>query len=258
MIRGLYTASAGMQVEQIRQDMIANNLANVNTTGFRRDIAILEARDKMALKRTADPIRVGPDLGTKRTGIGDLGTGVLVNRVVKRFEQGMLKKTEEPFDLALDGDGYFTLADEKGGKLYTRAGEFTLDVKGQVVDHDGRPVLGERGPIRVPSGGVFLVSPEGLISVNGRTVDRLAIAAIPRADEDLERVGDTAFKYRGQGEPGRSNANVNQGQLESANVNSVQEMVEMIAALRHYEANQKALQAHDETLDKAVNEIARG
>jgi flagellar basal-body rod protein FlgG len=258
MIRGLYTASAGMQVEQIRQEVIANNLANLNTSGFRRDLAVLEARQDMAIRRTGDPRSADPLAATRRTGIGDLGTGALVNRIVKRFEQGVLKQTDDPFDMAIDGDGYFTVAAPNGEKLYTRAGEFTRNEAGLLVTKDGRMLLGQNGPIQVPSGAAFNVTKDGVVGVNGRPIDRLALARFDTPDEDLEKVGDTAFRYRGAGEPPASIAMVAQGMLEGPNVNSVQEMVEMIAAMRHYEANQKALQSQDETLAKAVNEVARG
>src|SRR3989338_8168418 len=99
MIRGLYTASAGMQVEQLRQETIANNLANLNTSGFRRDLAVLEARGNMAIRRTGDPLSADPLSATRRRPIGDLGIGVLVDRIVKRFEQGGLKQTHHPLDI---------------------------------------------------------------------------------------------------------------------------------------------------------------
>lgn len=257
MIRGLYTASAGMQAEQIRQEVIANNLANLNTSGFRRDLAVLEKRENMAIRRTHDPVSADPLAATRRRPIGELGVGVLVDRIVKRFEQGVLKTTEEPFDLALDGDGWFTVGTPGGERLYTRAGDFTRNADGQVVTKDGNLLLGLNGPIAVPPAGAFSVSKDGIVSVNGRPLDRLALARFDDPDADLEKVGDTAFRFRGAGQPAASVAQVAQGMLEGPNVNAVQEMVEMIAALRHYEANQKALQSQDETLSKAVNDVAR-
>lgn len=257
MIRGLYTASAGMQVEQMRQEIISNNLANLNTSGFRRDLAVLEARENMTIRRTSDPLSADPLAATRRRPIGELGVGVLVNRVVKRFEQGVLKQTDDPLDMALDGDGYFTVTNPNGDKLYTRAGEFTRNAQGQLCTKDGHLLQGANGPIALPAGASFNVSKDGIVGVNGRPVDRLALARFDAPDRDLEKVGDTAFRYRGAGEPPVSTAQVAQGMVEGPNVNAVQEMVEMIAALRHYEANQKALQSQDETLSKAVNEVAR-
>ncbi|MEB3222217.1 MAG: flagellar basal-body rod protein FlgF [Candidatus Sericytochromatia bacterium] len=257
MIRGLYTASAGMQVEQIRQDVIANNLANMNTTGFKRDLAVLEAREKMRIKRTQDPVSGDPLAPTRRTPIGELGAGVLVNTISKRFEAGNMRETSEPLDMAIEGDGFFTLQEADGDKLYTRAGDFARNGAGQLIDKSGRLVLGQNGPISLRDGVSFTVMRDGAVMVNGTAVDRLALARFDNPDADLEKVGDTAFRFRGAGEPPASTAEVHQGVLEGSNVNSLREMVEMIAALRHYEANQRALQAEDETLGKAVNEVAR-
>ena len=258
MIRGLYTASAGMQVEQLRQETIANNLANLNTSGFRRDLAVLEARENIAIRRTGDPLAADPLSATRRRPIGELGVGVLVDRIVKRFEQGVLKQTDEPLDMAIDGDGYFTVANPNGGEqLYTRGGDFTRDAQGRIATKDGRLLMGRNGPITLPPSATFNVAKDGTVAVNGRPVDRLALARFDAPDQDLEKVGDTAFRYRGAGQPPASTAQVAQGMLEGPNVNAVSEMVEMIAALRHYEANQKALQSQDETLSKAVNDVAR-
>lgn len=258
MIRGLYTASAGMQVEQIRQDVIANNLANMNTAGFKRDMAVLEAREKMAIRRTNDPVSGDPLSPTRRTRIGELGMGVLVNTISKRFEAGPMRETTEPLDFALEGDGFFTLQDTNGQKLYTRAGDFVRSGDGLLIDKRGRPVLGQSGPIAIRAGVNVAVTLDGLVQVDGNPVDRLALARFDNPDADLEKVGDTAFRYRGAGEPGAAQAQVHQGKLEASNVNSLREMVDMIAAVRHYEANQRALQAEDETLGKAVNDVARG
>lgn len=257
MIRGLYTTSAGMQAEQIRHDVIANNLANMNTSGFKRDLTILEAREKMPIRRTNDPVSGDPLAPTRRVPIGDLGMGVLVNTISKRFDAGMMQETSNPLDVAIEGDGFFTLLDEKGEKLYTRAGDFARNGDGYLIDKRGRLVQGQGGPIRVDSAGNFVIAQDGTIFVNNTPIDRLAVVRFENPDAELEKVGDTAFKSRGATEPLPATAVIHQGMLEGANVNSVQEMVEMIAALRHYEANQKALQAQDETLGKAVNDVAR-
>ncbi|MEB3196714.1 MAG: flagellar basal-body rod protein FlgF [Candidatus Sericytochromatia bacterium] len=258
MIRGLYTASAGMQVEQIRQDVIANNLANMNTTGFKRDLAVLQAREKMAIRRTNDPISGDPLAPTRRVPIGDMGLGVLVDRIVKRFDAGNLRDTGDPLDLAINGEGFFTVMNERGEKLYTRAGDFSRNGQGQLTDKQGNLVQGQSGPIAVDSTQAFNVTQDGVITINGNPVDRLDIVRFDNPDADLEKVGDTSFRFRGAGAPTPMTAEVHQGMLEMANVNSVQEMVEMITALRHYEANQRALQAQDESLGKAVNDVARG
>jgi flagellar basal-body rod protein FlgG len=257
MIRGIYTASSGMQVEALRQEAIANNLANLNTAGFKKDMATISARENMHLKRTNNPVDKGPLAGTAKLGIGDLGTGVLLDRFVKNFEQGDLRETENPLDMALQGEGFFTVQGADGEKLYTRAGDFVRDGQGRLADKSGRLVLGQNGPITIPDG-KFQVGTDGTVSIDGRTYDQLAIVKFANPDNDLSKVGDTLFRNESGVPPQPANPEVAQGMLEGANVNSVREMVEMITCLRQYEANQKALTSQDETLSKAVNEIGRG
>jgi flagellar basal-body rod protein FlgG len=256
MIRGLYTSSAGMQVEQLRQEAIANNLANLNTAGFRRDLAIMEARKGLKLSRTNIPTGPGADAGTRRQGIGTVGTGVMVQRMVKDFTQGDLRETENPFDLALQGTGFFTVQGADGKSYYSRDGQFTRAVDGTMVDKAGCKLMGQGGPIVVS--GKLEISPEGIVSIDGRPRDRLALVQFDDPERDLAKHGDTMFKDTGSaGAKPATGLKVFQGSLEGANVNSVQEMVHMIAALRQYEANQKAVQSQDETLARAVNDIAK-
>lgn len=258
MIRGLYTSSAGMQVEVLRQESIANNLANLNTTGFKREIAIMQARENKVLSRTNNPTGPGPLASTQRVQIGELGTGVLLDGFTTRFEAGNYQQTDNPFDFAIEGDGYFVVAGEQGEEFLTRAGDFTLNGDGYLTDKAGRLVLGQQGPIGVPRGGKATVGEDGVVTISGRPIAQLRVVSVPDPETTLEKVGDTLFRYQGPDQPQPSAARVRQGMLETANVNSVEEMTRMITALRHYEANQKAVQHQDETLAKAVNEIARG
>lgn len=260
MIRGLYTSSSGMQVEALRQETIANNLANLDTAGFKRDLAVLEARENLALMRTNNPVSKAPDALAKRVAIGDLGTGVLLDRIYKRHEQGHLKQTDNPLDLAIEGPGFFAVEDPAtGDRLYTRAGAFTRDAQGRMVTPDGRVLVGANGPVQLGAAGQLSVTTDGQVSLDGRPVSRIAVYDIPSPEDVLTPVGDTAYRFDGQGQPAASQqAVIHQGMIETSNTNSVREMVGMITALRQYEANQKALSSQDETLGKAVNEIARG
>ena len=116
MIRGLYTSSAGMQVEELRQEAIANNLANLNTAGFKRDMAVVEARGGMQLWRTNNPTTPDPEGPTQRVAIGTLGTGVEVQRFAKVFEQGNLRQTDNPLDVALPDIGMVLIQDSESGE----------------------------------------------------------------------------------------------------------------------------------------------
>jgi flagellar basal-body rod protein FlgF len=255
MIRGLYTSSAGMQVEQLRTEAISNNLANANTAGFRRDMAIVEARRNMKLSRTDVPTSGDPLATSKRVPVGNVGIGVFVNRMVKDFQQGDLKQTDNPFDLGLHGQGFMTVQAPDGATLYSRDGQFTRTKEGFVTDKTGCKLMGLNGPI--VANGKFEVTIDGQVSIGGKPTDRLALVDFDKPDEVLAKHGDTQFQaINGTPKPA-TKLEVNQGSLEGANVNSVQEMVTMITALREYEANQKAIQAQDETLGRAVNDIAK-
>lgn len=256
MIRGLYTSSAGMQVEALRQEGIANNLANLNTVGFKREIALVEARENKVIRRTNNPTSAEPYGLMRRQAIGELGTGVLLDRFTTRFESGNYQQTENPLDFAIEGEGFFVVTDGQQNEFLTRAGDFTLDGNGQLVDKAGRLVMGQNGPIALPRGTVS-VSLDGFVSVGGRVVDRLQVVRVDDPEGTLEKVGDTLFRHQGPDAPTPAAGLVRQGMLEAANVNSVEEMTRMITALRQYEANQKAVHHQDETLSKAVNEIAR-
>lgn len=259
MIRGIYTSSSGMQAEALRQETIANNLANLDTAGFKRDLAVLEARENLDLMRINNPVAKAPDALSKRVAIGDLGMGVMLDRVYKRHEQGHLKQTENPFDLAIEGQGFFAVEDPAtGDRLYTRAGAFTKDASGRMVTPEGRVLLGSNGPVQIGTAGSVSIGNDGLVTLDGRATDRIPTYAFEKPEDVLTPVGDTAYRFDGQGEPAAGTGSlIHQGMIEASNSNSVREMVGMITALRQYEANQKALTSQDETLGKGVNEIAR-
>jgi flagellar basal-body rod protein FlgF len=258
MIRGLYTSSSAMQVEIMRQDVIANNLANLNTSGFKKDFAVMEAKEKLKLWRTNNPSSKHPDCVKFRAPIGDLGTGVNLDRIYKNFEQGNLQHTANPLDLALHGDGYFVLKNADGTLRYTRAGDFTKDANGFLVDESGRRVQGDNGDIQLLEQGQFTISDDGRMVMNNQSLGKLQVVKFANPDNQLEKLEDTTFRMNnGVAAPIDQNTTISQGYREMSNVNSVTEMVNMIAALRQYEANQKAITSQDETLGKAVNDVGR-
>lgn len=241
MIRGLYTAATGMVAEQARQDTVANNLANVNTVGFKRDnLTEISFQEQL--------IRAYSKGGN--TPIGGLGMGVDLNGTYTDYSLGNLIQTDNPTDLAITGDGL--LAFERNGQVrYTRAGNLTLNQEQVLVTQNGDPVLGENGPIRLA--GSFAVAPDGAIIQNGQVVDRLRLAATA----GMVKQGDSYVNGNGAQETPAENVRIVQGALEGSNVNSVREMITMINVTRSYDANQRAIVAQDETLGKAVNELAK-
>ena len=276
MLRGIYTGASGMIAQQARLDVVSNNLANVDKTGFKKDLTIFKAFPDMLIRRMSDN-----GLGVTPAGsydtmpyVGKLGTGVEVNEVYTDFDQGSLQRTENNFDLALEGRGFLTIKTERGER-YTRNGSFTINQDGILMTHNGYPVMGENGIIRVQHNN-FIVNERGEILVNSAidpnavvgmadndwsqpvVLDRLKLADFEKIRE-LKKEGDSLWKeteYSGPPIP-PGNLKVIQGFLEKSNVNMIREMVEMIEVQRSYEANQKAVQTHDTELGRLINEVAR-
>jgi flagellar basal-body rod protein FlgF len=238
--RGLFAAASGMLADQIRQDVIANNLANATTAGFKGDTAVGEAFPSLLINQ----------LQTGAT-VGKLGLGSRITEVATDGSQGALRQTGNTYDLAVAGDGWFSVQGPNG-VAYTQNGAFTTDAKGQLVTADAQPVLDDGGrPITV--GNNATISPDGRVSVDGRQVAKLAVTVLD--PKRLHKLGDNL--YTGTVMKGATPGRVEQGYLESSNVNSVKEMVDLISTMRSFEAGQKAVQALDDTLGKAVNDVGR-
>lgn len=235
-----------MMVEAARQETITNNLANSETIGFKRDLALQRAQAELPVLRVADssPLPVQPVIGT-------LGTGSLVAGIHTVHEQGVLRETGRELDLAMAGPGFFTVETAQGLR-FTRSGAFTLDADGFLLTDAGHRVMGTEGYLQIPAG-ELTVDNDGGLFVDGAPVGQLRLVAFAE-QELLSKQGESLFDASGQAALPVA-AQVQQGFLESANVQIIQEMVKMIATQRAYETNQRALQAQDELLGKAVNEI---
>jgi flagellar basal-body rod protein FlgG len=271
MYRGIYTGAIGMMASEIRNDIIANNLANVDTAGFKRDITITSAFPMILTKRINDMV-VETMMGTmvdKRPTIGYTGTGVKINEVATIFQQGNLKNTQNEFDLAIEGHGFFVVKTAEDKIYYTRNGCFVLNIEGYLSTPDGALVLSERNlPIKVERGN-FLVLEDGKILRNVdpekrdwksvEEVDTLKIVEFPEK-RGLVKVGNNLFKEtKASGEPELLIAGfkIKQGFLECSNVNVIKEMVKMIEATRAYEINSKVIRSYDITLDSTINAVGR-
>lgn len=280
MVRGLFTAASGMQAQEHRMDALANNLANVDLNGYKRDTSVSKAFPEMLIRRFDDNGVYRFPFGSMDTApvVGKLGTGVEYNESFTVFEQGPLKETSNPFDLALDGEGFFSI-DTNDGERYTRNGNFILGKEGYLLTKDGFPVLGEEGPIqiklnnftidqqgRVWQNGDFSDNPQRLVSMdendwaNTELVDTLKVVDFDRV-RHLKKQGNSFWaetEFSGPAavvEQGRPK--VYQGFLEGSNVNTVREMVNMIEVNRAYEANSKVLTTQDNLLDRLINNAAR-
>jgi len=244
-----------MLAEMARTDVISNNMANVNTTAFKKDKAVFRAFPEMNIHRIHDPIPAGIDrVVDPRPFIGVMGTGVMLEEINTDFSQGNLTTTSSPLDLAIRGEGFFQVQTPDGIR-YTRDGSFTLDNERYLVTKEGYYVLGENGPVQVLQDGEVIINQQGEIFVNELFVDKLSIVTFNQINQ-LQKQGDNLFFADVDPTP-IENPQVVQGALEGSNVNVVLEMVDLINAFRAYEANQKVIQTHDSTLDRVINYVGR-
>jgi flagellar basal-body rod protein FlgG len=259
MNRALSIAASGMQAQQLNVDVISNNIANLNTTGFKRGRADFQD----LIYQTLRPAGVSAAEGSQTpTGI-EVGLGTMPVSTQKIFLQGSLEQTENTLDMAIEGDGFFQVLLPNGDKAYTRDGSFTVDKDGNVVNAQGYPL---EPAITVPTDSLSVsVSPDGTVSVmQVGQVEASEIGSI-----ELARfVNSAGLSSRGRNlfletdasgspttaAPGEEGlGTIAQGYLEMSNVSVVDEMVKMIAAQRAYETNSKAVKAADEMLEVANN-----
>ncbi|MCE1247650.1 MAG: flagellar hook-basal body complex protein [Firmicutes bacterium] len=263
MLEGMRMATQGMMSMQEQQEIISNNLANVGTTGYRKEVMDVQSFSAVIEQQMKKVGNVElPNLpGREKTGgFMQVGNSIemqggLYTSSRTSHSQGALKMTGSQFDLALDdnGKGFFTIQSKDGIK-FSRSGSFRLGTDGCLVTQDGSKVLGQKGPIKL-SGTDFTVTNEGVVKVGEKEIDKLLIteftdkSAMKKAG-DNNFSADSGFKVSG-------NFQVKQGYLETANVNAVKEMVDMMKTMRAFEANQKVLQTEDQAWRKSANEIGK-
>lgn len=274
MFRGFYHAASGMITQQRRVEMFTNNLANINTPGYKADQSSVRAFPEMLLQRLETEKSPSGQVTTKMSPVGSINTGVYVQDLTPTYKQGDLNKTELNTDVALNnifmptnvegitGSIFFTVENPDGGVQYTRNGNFTLDGYGFLTNANGHYILDTAGnPIQLTSD-QFTVTADGWIQQDGQNVARLGIAFAENPNE-LAKSGEGLFQWNnGQALPsayenGQVSFVLQQGYLERSNVDATETMTQMLAAYRTFEANQKVLQAYDRSMDKAVNEIGK-
>lgn len=271
MLRGFYTAASGMITQQRRQDTLSNNIANAETPGFKQDQATIRAFPELLINRmgketipTTRPFSV-----PNQQQIGSINTGAYVQETIADHQQGGLQETGMATDMALInvvlpdelGSLFFTVQNADGDVRYTRNGNFTVDGEGYLTTNQGYYVLNQAGEPIFTDGQAFSVTSEGVIEIDGAVIPlNIAYAEnvndLIKDDEDLFMFTDdeAAVDARDMADLSFS---VQQRFLESSNVDQVQTMTDMMQAYRLYEANQKVVQAYDQSMDMAVNQIAR-
>lgn len=256
MVRGLYTAYTGMANEQKRLDIIANNLANAATVGYKEENVTNQAFDDVL----AVKVRDGSEANNVRS-IGKMSLGVKLGETYTDFTQGSLRQTNNTYDLALEGKGFFAVSvtDRAGNTSvkYTRNGSFTMSKDGYIVDANGNKLIGETGEIIVPTDAAeVVIDTTGAIYADGNYVDTIRITDFEDYDY-LKKSGETMYEPVDGAVTVSAEAAVRQGYTEQSNVNVVTEMVNMISVTRAYEANQKVIQSIDQTLDLAANSVGK-
>ncbi len=259
MLKGLYTAYTGMLNEQHRMDVVTNNLANANTNGYKKEGATSQAfSDVMAykLKDTSEAARTTRPIGINNPGV-KIGEGYT------DYSQGPIKGTENEFDLALSGPGFFAVSytdrNNESSLKYTRDGSFMINPTGYLVTHDGDYVLNTNGGrIRLDPLLDFRVDTSGNIMQGD---DNAPVAQIRIRDFNdynyLEKFGENYYRPVQGATFTEAEAKVYQGYLETSNISVVTEMVNMINISRAYETNQKVIQTYDQTLETAVTQIGK-
>lgn len=265
--KGIFSALSGAMAQSQRLDTIANNIANVNTPGFKRDEQVfreyLSANEKPPSVQNVPKVPASIDSFYDMQG-GDVSYVDPIGTYTDH-SQGGLQSTGNPLDLALDGSGFFEVSTPQGVRL-TRYGGFRVDADGRLVSKEGFPVLFEGDPLQTPearqiqsNGGVLRISEQGDVFEGENRLGSLSIVNV--ADKDaLKKMGQSLFQFNGDPAAQLSNSpnrNLKSGFIESSNVNIVKEMTDMISATRTFESTQKAIQAYDQIADKLVNQVSK-
>lgn len=230
MIRGFGASKLGMSVEQSRSEVLANNLANINTHGFKKSAAVSTEFQTMLLQRMED------STDGKTPTIGQMGNGAILDMVMPLNTQGVLVRTGRELDFAIEGEGQFA-AQGPNGVVYTRNGSFRQREDGTLVTVDNYPVLfrdaaGALAPI-LSAGAAPQIQPDGAVIVGGQMVGRLEVQGITPQTK------------------------IHSSTLEASNVELGKEMTDLIVALRSFQVNQRAMQMQDQSLGRAVTEIGK-
>ncbi|WP_291572738.1 flagellar hook-basal body complex protein [Clostridium sp. UBA4548] len=258
MIRGLYTATSGLITSEAKQNVIMNNIANANTSGYKSENISIRSFDEVMISNR-DRLQGSRNV---RNNIGYLSNGAEINERNTNFSQGLVKGTGISTDFAIEGEGFFVVqrSEDNGVQnYYTRDGHFNIDGNGYLVTVNGDRVMGYNNgrlePLYVGRGDIES-SKNGTISVDGITRGQVAVVNFEKVNnnyENLNKVSDNL--YKGENPVMATKYSINQRSLETANVDMIKEMSDMMAVMRNFESDTKVLKALDETLGKAVNEI---
>ena len=246
MGNAIYMAASGAMNHQLTIEVITKNLQNLNTSGYKVDRTFFQLLEV--------PMQAQPSNGSPENAYHYYS--LIPSGIVTDFSQGMLKHSDNPLHIAIEGNGFFEI-ETPAGPLYTRKGDFTLDEEGRLITQQGYPVQGEGGEITI-EGSTIDIAHDGSLSVNGELIDQIKIAIFDDPTK-LERVGQTYFKAPNgvESKTEEGTASIVQGALEESNANPMALMNEMILAHRGYESYQKVIRSTEELSSKAINNIGK-
>lgn len=250
MYYGLYLSAAGATAQGQKVEVLSNNLANVDTVGFKREMALLESRDSEAIER-----------GMKSRGslsLADIGGGTGQNQTSTNFQVGTIRPTGEKTDMALKAANAFFVVQHGNEKLLTRAGNFQLSSEGQLQTREGDPVLtSDDSPIQIDASLPWELLPSGAISQGGGSQE-LAMVEVDQLSK-LSKVGQNYFSApeKSLSPLSPEQRGIAQGSLEMSGVNPIQEMVDLIAAQRAFETNTRMIQNHDTMTSSLISRMLR-
>jgi len=257
MIKNIFSPLTGALSRERALDIIANNLANTNTTAFKQEKVSFQLIPSEPEKRYFNPLppanyRINFD--EQMPFVGNEHAYVSIGQIKKDFTQGPKIETRNPLDMMIEGDGFFVVQTHQGVR-YTRAGEFSINKEGVLTTKSGLPILGKRGLIYTGNHQVE-VNQHGEIYLHDRYVDSLQIASI-KDKEQLENIGYNLLYYNGDPSSVATleNPHVEQGALEGSNVNAIANLTAMILTHRSVEAYQKTMRQYDQIMDKSANRL---
>ncbi len=253
MLKELFTAALGMQNQQTKLEVTANNLANANTSGYKRS----EAFERNLIDARANFYNTPGDLEQNDAPIGSYVD----------FSAGSFNQTESPLDVSIENKGFFVLQDDEGKKFLTRAGRFKFSEDGTITAMDGKTLLGKEGPINVfqefmEEGTANMdvrsleikINEKGQVFANGKDVGSIPVVNV-KNEESIQRISNSEFiatNWSDVEELDENDITLRQGWLEGSNVNVVNEMVEMIELQRMFEAGSKVIKTNDDTLSNSI------
>ncbi len=257
MFRGFYAGTSAMLVQEKMLDVAANNLANVDTAGFRGRIAVNKAFPELLMEKVdGNPGEVyppKPERWKRRELIGDMAFANVLSETALDLRGGPLRSTGNALDVAISGEGYFVVQDGGGNTFYTRSGQFVRDGEGRLVTHDGMAVMGQGGVVEFGDASRVSIDEGGQILADGEVVDLLRVVRFPSPTYLRQEGNSLLSETDTSGAPGDvADLQLASGFLEMSNVNVVSEMVRMIEANRAYESAAKTVTIQDESAGKLI------